>query len=623
MCRLKTKIKVILLVFLFFSCKDKKEIGYSVVKGVYDASNLGNNEIVTLEGDWIFIPSHFVAPYEDFSKFKRYEHINTGWHTYEDAEDVRGYATYAVRLKNLAPNEVYAIRTPCCSSAFTAYLNGEEVFHLGKIGRSSEEEVFAWDSSLIVLPTYGLKNAVLVFHISNFGDRYPGFTEPIKFGSYSVISAGKDKDTIIFIILAGYLLVAGAFFLSLYLFYSKEKKTLYFGLICVVFSVRICCYDEFLMNIIVPNINPTLLFKVGYATFSLEIILVSLFVQELFNMTKKIVLYIAFIPAFLYLAMNIFASTYISSFYLKYAQIYVLILGAYNIGVVIISLFKKNKDAKLFLLGLSLFLIMAIRDVLVANRVIEGQFFVHFGVLVLLIPMSIIILRSFRTSHNRIIAITNEIKETNDALARFLPNKFMSFLNKKHVDIKLGDHVLKDMYVAFIHIGLYQNLNLKKDRFRTLEIYNNAFKEINSIIESYNGFIDKYLSEGLMLLFDSSAEDVIKCMLKIEERIGKENVERILKGEEKITFGCGIHYGKLMIGIIGEKQRMDGTVISDVVNVASHLHLYALQQKTSIFVSNAVKDNFHEEKEKINFHHKGKVQFKGKDETIDIYEVSK
>ena len=157
---------------------------------------------------------------------------------------------------------------------------------MGKIGRSSEEEVFAWDSSLIVLPTYGLKNAVLVFHISNFGDRYPGFTEPIKFGSYSVISAGKDKDTIIFIILAGYLLVAGAFFLSLYLFYSKEKKTLYFGLICVVFSVRICCYDEFLMNIIVPNINPTLLFKVGYATFSLGIILVSLFVQELFNLTK-------------------------------------------------------------------------------------------------------------------------------------------------------------------------------------------------------------------------------------------------------------------------------------------------------------------------------------------------
>lgn len=136
MCRLKTKIKVILLTLLFLSCTGKKKIEYSVVKGVYDASNLGSNEVVILEGEWIFVPSHFITPYEDFSKFKRYEHINLGWHTYEDGEDVRGYATYAIRLKNLAPDEIYAIKTSDCSSAFTAYLNGEEVFRLGKVGKT-------------------------------------------------------------------------------------------------------------------------------------------------------------------------------------------------------------------------------------------------------------------------------------------------------------------------------------------------------------------------------------------------------------------------------------------------------------------------------------------------------
>ena len=83
--------------------------------------------------------------------------------------------------------------------------------------------MFQWHSSLIVLPTYGLKNAVLVFHISNFSDRYPGFSKPIKFGLYSTISAQKNKDTILFVIIAGYLLVVGAFFISLYLFYKKEN----------------------------------------------------------------------------------------------------------------------------------------------------------------------------------------------------------------------------------------------------------------------------------------------------------------------------------------------------------------------------------------------------------------
>lgn len=625
MCRLGKKITLVLLTLLFLSCVEKKEIEYSVVKGVYDASNLGTNEIVTLEGDWIFVPSHFITPYEDFSKFKRYEHINVGWHTYEDGEDVRGYATYALKLKNLAPDEVYAIKTSDCSSAFKAYLNGEEVFHLGKVGKTKEEEVFQWDSSLIVLPTYGLKNAVLVFHISNFSDRYPGFSKPIKFGLYSTISAQKNKDTILFVIIAGYLLVVGAFFISLYLFYKKEKKALYFGLMCANFSLRVCCYDEFLITIIVPHIGSVLLFKLGYITFSLAIILVCLFVQELFHMTKRSLLYLSFIPGIIYLLINIFASTYTSAIYLPFAQIYVLILGVYNITLVVISMMKKNKDAKLFLLGLSLFLVMAIRDVLVANRIIEGQFFAHVGVLVLLIPMSIIVLRSFRLSYNRIMNITEDIDETNNALAKFLPNEFMNFLNKKHVDVKLGDHILKEMYIAFVHIGLYKSLDYKEERYHTLEIYNNALQDINPIIEAYNGFIDKYLPEGLMLLFDTTAENVIKCMLKMEELVEKENVARILRGEEKITFACGVHYGRLMIGTIGEEERMDSTVISDVVNVASRLHFYALKQKVSIFVSDVVKNNFQQKdnEKHIVFHYKGKVQFRGKDETIDIYEVDK
>ena len=625
MCRLRTRIKLILLIFLFLSCTKKKDNEYSVVKGVYDASNLGREEVVTLEGEWIFVPSQFVTPYEDFSKFKRYENINIGWHTYEDGEDARGYATYAIRLKNLAPDEIYAIKTSDCSSAFTAYLNGEEIFRLGKVGKTAEEEIFQWDSSVIVLPTYGLKNAILVFHISNFGDRYPSFSKPIKFGAYSTIVAQKNKDTIIFVLIAGYLLVAGAFFISLYFFYPKEKKSLYFGLMCINFSVRVCCYDEFLMTTIVPHIGSILLFKLGYTTFSVGIILVSLFVQELFHMTKKFVLYLSFIPALIYLLVNIFASTYTSSFYLSYAQVYVLLLGIYNIVLVAISMINGNKDARLFLLGLFLFLVMAVRDVLVANRLVDGQFFAHFGVLALLIPMSIIVLRSFRFSYNRIVSITEDIKETNNALARFLPNEFMSFLNKKHVDVRLGDHILKEMYVAFIHIGLCKNLEYKEERYHALEIYNNALKDINPLIEAHNGFIDKYLPEGLMLLFNSSAEDVIECMLKIEELVEKENIARVLRGEEKVTFACGVHYGRLMIGTIGEEERMDSTVISDAVNVASRLHFYALQQKVSIFVSDIVKNNFKDnnEEKNIKFYYKGKVQFRGKDETVDIYEVSK
>lgn len=392
---------------------------------------------------------------------------------------------------------------------------------------------------------------------------------------------------------------------------------------CANFSLRICCYDEFLITIIAPYLSSIIIFKLGYLTFTLAIILISLFINEIFKITNKIVLLILFIPAVIYLIVNIFGSPYLSASYLTYAQLYVLGLGIYDIAIVVIASIKKNKDAYLFLLGLLLFLLMAINDILVANRVLEGQFIAHFGILALLIPMSIITLSSFRDSYNRIISITKEIEETNNALSKFVPDEFMHLLNKKHVDVKLGDSALKEMYVVFIHIGLYEDLEGHEKRMRALNIYNNALADINPVIEQYHGFVDKYLPEGLMLLFDGQAKDVIQCMLEIEHLIQKENVSRLLSGEEKITFSCGIHFGWIMIGTIGEEERMDSTVISDVVNVASRLHFYALQQGLTFVVSQIVRGNFIKstKDDDVNFRYRGKVQLRGKEEVLDVYEV--
>lgn len=620
----KYPIFLYLFVFFFFSsCTEKKEIDYPVVKGTYDASKLMDGETVELEGEWIFVPSNFVSPKNDFSKFKRYEKVSQRWDSYENPENERSYCTYAVKLINLSPNVVYAITMSECYCALRVYLNGEQCFNLGRVGKNYEKEIMQLDSPLITLPTHGAKNALLMFHISNFNNKYPGFSKPIKFGSHASIASEKNKNTIVFTILAGYLFMASAFFISLYLFYSKEKKALYFGLMCANFSLRICCYDEFLITIIAPYLSSIIIFKLGYLTFTLAIILISLFINEIFKITNKIVLLILFIPAVIYLIVNIFGSPYLSASYLTYAQLYVLGLGIYDIAIVVIASIKKNKDAYLFLLGLLLFLLMAINDILVANRVLEGQFIAHFGILALLIPMSIITLSSFRDSYNRIISITKEIEETNNALSKFVPDEFMHLLNKKHVDVKLGDSALKEMYVVFIHIGLYEDLEGHEKRMRALNIYNNALADINPVIEQYHGFVDKYLPEGLMLLFDGQAKDVIQCMLEIEHLIQKENVSRLLSGEEKITFSCGIHFGWIMIGTIGEEERMDSTVISDVVNVASRLHFYALQQGLTFVVSQIVRGNFIKstKDDDVNFRYRGKVQLRGKEEVLDVYEV--
>jgi len=79
-----------------------------------------------------------------------------------------------------------------------------------------------------------------------------------------------------------------------------------------------------------------------------------------------------------------------------------------------------------------------------------------------------------------------------------------------------------------------------------------------------------------------------------------------------------------MLGTIGEEQRMDSTVISDVVNVASRLHFYALKKEADIFISEAVKKNASDLlTDEVVFEYNGLVRFRGKDEPLKIYEVKR
>lgn len=100
----------------------------------------------------------------------------------------------------------------------------------------------------------------------------------------------------------------------------------------------------------------------------------------------------------------------------------------------------------------------------------------------------------------------------------------------------------------------------------------------------------------------------------------KINLERRLQGKREIKIGIGIHKGPSIIGIIGEKQRTDSTVIADAVNLASRIESLTKDFSTEILVSAAafleVEDPFDYE-----FRFLGKVQVKGKSEFVVLVEI--
>jgi adenylate/guanylate cyclase catalytic domain protein len=583
---------------------------------------LGASEIADLEGEWIFVPDKHVPPADVFSGYTRFEKINVDWTKYKEPMSVYGCATYAVKINGFSADGVYAIKIAEVSSAFTAYLDGVKFFHAGKTAKTKDGEQFNWNSDVIILPLKRATQAEIVFHVSNFSDMNPGFNRPIKIGFYSTLAQEMDASIISATVTAGILFLLFIFFISLYIFYPEDKKTLYFSLVCFTFSIRTFCYDDYLLAVIIPQINLMFMHRLGYVTFSAALIFVSLFIHELFGKISKKILFLLLTPSFIYILINIAAPFRLSMTLLSYAQIYLFIIALYNIYVVGAAALKKNMSAVLFLSSLFIFCLFVLRDVLIANGYIGGIFLAQVGVFLLLVPMSLIVLGHFKFTFENILKVTNRIEAVNSALEKFLPAEFMNFLNKKHVDVCLGDNNLKEMYIAFVYIGLHAELKTDAERLTLLEIYNHILANINPIIKRHGGVIDKYLTEGLMILFSENADNAVACMLEIHSFIERENIQRNTEGIPKINFACGVHYGRVMLGTIGEAERMDNTVISDVVNIASRLHFYALQHGSGIFISETVKNNFHAGFLKdIILKDIGFVKLRGKEQSVLVYEV--
>ncbi len=88
-----------------------------------------------------------------------------------------------------------------------------------------------------------------------------------------------------------------------------------------------------------------------------------------------------------------------------------------------------------------------------------------------------------------------------------------------------------------------------------------------------------------MALFPKSADDALAAALAIRNKLKELNQDRTEAGWKPVRVGIGIHTGPLMLGTIGENERMDSTVISDTVNTASRLEDLTKEMKTDIIIS--------------------------------------
>ncbi len=207
-----------------------------------------------------------------------------------------------------------------------------------------------------------------------------------------------------------------------------------------------------------------------------------------------------------------------------------------------------------------------------------------------------------------------------DVTERFIPNEFIRSLGRQRItEVELGDFAEREVTVFFSDIRDYTTLAetmTPEQNYRFVNAYNGR---MGPIIRENGGFVNQYLGDAIMSIFPESTAGALRDAIEMQQALHIYIDERLAKERAPVRIGAGLHSGPLIMGIIGDRRRMDAATISDTVNTASRIESLTKHFGASILLSeDSLKGITNQENFSLRF--LGKVLVKGKREAVGIYE---
>ncbi len=179
--------------------------------------------------------------------------------------------------------------------------------------------------------------------------------------------------------------------------------------------------------------------------------------------------------------------------------------------------------------------------------------------------------------------------------------------------------------VMFADIRSFTPFSGRTLPYDLVHILNRYFAAAGEAIRQHDGYIDKYLGDGIMALFGLRTEDLqtgcrdaVAAGLSLLDRLERLNHYLEEQFGERFEIGIGIHAGVAVVGSIGHPKRRQLTALGDVVNVASRIESANKEFSSTFLVSDTV---FSYVKDRVKNGRKIQASLKGKQGTYDLHEI--
>jgi len=240
--------------------------------------------------------------------------------------------------------------------------------------------------------------------------------------------------------------------------------------------------------------------------------------------------------------------------------------------------------------------------------------------------------RSFADVTDRMLAYTRDLDEYRNKLKE-------EAILRSYLARYVGDDVVEQMVrsrketdplrnerceatLLFSDIRSFTTLSERMKPEEIIAMLNEYFTAMVDIIFENGGIVDKFVGDELMAVFRSEPDAQRGAMRAVRAAVGMQKKlrdmmrERNERGQPIFEIGIGINTGRVVMGNVGARNRMDYTVIGDAVNVAARLEQMAEGHEIIMAESTYGYCKSH-----IRMRRKGEISVKNRDEPVQCYEV--
>lgn len=606
------RLSILLLLYITISTSLFTENGY------FDLTSwdIEKEPIITLDGTWEFYSNELLTPenIDLTTQESQYHEVPGFWD-----RSVK-YGTYRLLIDVGDKRGIMGLYVPTIYTSAKIWVNGTFICSLGEPGANKHETIPTFSPGLYSVNVNSDVVEIIV-QVASFHHRDGGIWESFMFGEEINLKKKYISKIVFDMFIFGALLIMGLHYGTLFMLRRKDFTSIYFAVLLLSMALRIPFVGQMLILDLFPGISWEITEKVSYLTFFLMITSGNMYIHSLYreefnrSFLKLIKLTAVVLTAFIFVVRSI---TYIHIL-LPY-QIFTTIVMLYDLYVLLLAIKRRRDGAKIIFLGLLALVIAGLNDILYFNSLSPFANLVHYGLFIFIFSQSYVLSMIFSTTFLK-------IEKLSIVFQKFIPQRFLHHVAKEGIEeIRLGNAEIEDITVLFTDIRDFTTLSESMMPQEVLNFLNSYLERITQPIIKGGGTIDKYMGDSIMALFDRAdnnreqeAKAAVKAAINIFDTLSIYNSHRKKSNYDKVSIGLSIHSGQVIIGTIGSEDRMDSTVLGDVVNLTSRL-----ESLTKIYRVNAIITETSLELVKdmnIEVRLIDHVRVKGKSQSVKIYEI--